>query len=261
MKKIFSIALLCLVFMSSCNIKNGIVPSREFVTFEVAATKIDAIDVSSSIKIEYTQGPQTEVKVKCPENLVDLLKIEVDNGCLKAGFKPDVTIDGYCDVIVKVRSKSLSGIDASSSSTVLIVEPLVVSNRLDIEASSSAQVSIAKLTRGDIEIDASSSASVTIGSAKCTTLDIEGDSSSEVSVDAIECVSVKAKAESAATVTLSGRAYNARFEASSAAAINAAQLKTERLRGAKASSAANIRCTATTCEAIQEESSGSVTIL
>ena len=258
MKSIYAPLFLSAIALASCSVSNRVVPSPDFVTFEVAATNVNSIDVSSSIKVEYTQSDKVGVSVNCPENLVDYLDVKVKNGKLDAGFKSGISIDGNSSVTVTVSSPALSDIDASSSSSVIIPKSIMVTDELDIEASSSATVYIASVTRGNLSIDAATSSSVTVDAARCASLDIDCSSSAGVRVTGIECVSVSADASSASTITLSGKTVNAKYEASSAATINAAGLFAEKLRSAKAESAASIRCAANTRGSVTEESSGSV---
>ncbi|MDE5595789.1 MAG: DUF2807 domain-containing protein [Muribaculaceae bacterium] len=258
MKAISATLFLSAIALASCSVTNRVVPSQDFVTFEVAANDVNSIDVSSSIKVEYTQSDKVSVSVNCPENLVDYLDVKVKNGKLDADFKNGISIDGNSSVTITVSSPALSDIDASSSSSVIIQKSIMVTDELDIEASSSATVYIASVTRGNVSIDASTSSSVTIDAARCASLDIDSSTSASVTVSAIECVSVDAEASTAANVTLSGKTVNASYEASTAATINASALVADKLRSAKASSAANIRCAAETRGSITEESSGTV---
>ena len=258
MKSVLTTVFASAMLLSSCAVSNRVVPSPDFVTFEVAATNVTAIDASSSITVEYTQSDDVRVSVKCPENIVDHLDVNVNKGRLTAKYKGRISIDGNCPVTINIASPTLSEIDASSSSSVIISKNITVDGILDIEASSSAKVYVASVSRGNVSVDASSSSSVIIEAAKCEALDIEAGSSSEVSISSIEAKSVEAEASSAATISLSGKTDTADYEASSAATIDAHHLVAEKLRSAKASSAANIRCSANDRGSISESSSGSV---
>ena len=260
MKPIYLTLFTAAIALTSCSVANRVVPSPDFVTFEVAAAEVNSVDVSSSISVEYTQSAEVCVRVNCPENLVDYLNVKVDDGQLTAAFKNGISIDGNCSVTVTVASPGLSSIEASSSSSVIIPKTIVVADRLDIDASSSATIEIASVTRGNVSVEASTSSSVTIGAARCASLDIDSSTSADVSVSAIECVSVNADASSAATITLSGKTLNAGYKASSAATIDAAGLAAERLRSAHAGSAATISCAAATRGSVTEESGGTVGI-
>ena len=198
-----AICVLALAALSSCAIKQ-VTPSSTFVTFEVAASAINAIDASSSIKVIYTQSPKTAILVETPDNLSDMLDITVTSGKLSAGMKPNTNINGSSNVTIHVSSPSIKDIDLSSASSLEIAQGLV-----------------AGLTGENLSIDSSSSA--------------------QVAISAISVSSIDADASSASQINLDGQCQSVRFDASSAASIDASGLKAEG-GFASASSAASISC-------------------
>lgn len=258
--KIYSLSLAAiLVFaFASCS-TNRVVPSSEFTTYEISADDVNSIDVSASIKVEFTQADAVSVKVSCPENLVDMLNVNVKDATLYAGFKPNTMIDGNCGVTITVSAPTLKSIDASSSSRFEMTGSLVQDCGLSIDASSSANVNLYKLSVSGVDIESSSSSSVDISGVNAVSLDIDCSMSARVNISDIRSLDVDAEASSAATITLSGVARTAEYDASSASTINAKGLRVERVESASASSAASVRCAANTCKNITEKSSGSVT--
>ncbi|MDE5554022.1 MAG: DUF2807 domain-containing protein, partial [Muribaculaceae bacterium] len=206
-----------------------------------------------------TQSDAVSVRVSCPENLVDMLNVTVKDATLYAGFKPNTMIDGNCAVTIFVSSPVMKSIEASSSSRFEMTGSLVQDCALSIDASSSANVNLYKLSVSGVDIESSSSSSVDISGVNAVSLDIDCSMSGRVSVSEIRALNVEAEASSAATITLSGVARTAEYDASSAATINAKGLRVETVESASASSAATVRCTANTCKNITEKSSGSVT--
>ncbi len=215
-----AICVLALAALSSCAIKQ-VTPSSTFVTFEVAASAINAIDASSSIKVIYTQSPKTAILVETPDNLSDMLDITVTSGKLSAGMKPNTNINGSSNVTIHVSSPSIKDIDLSSASSLEIAQGLVIDGNLSVDASSAAHISIAGLTGENLSIDSSSSA--------------------QVAISAISVSSIDADASSASQINLDGQCQSVRFDASSAASIDASGLKAEG-GFASASSAASISC-------------------
>lgn len=206
MKTIYPLVCLLAVSAMSCS-TNRVTPSSTFVTFEVAASSINAIEGSSSINVIYTQAPKTAVIVEAPDNLADLLEISVKSGTLSAGLKPHASVNGSSNVTVHVSSPSLRKIDMSSASSLEVAQGLAIDGNLSVDASSAATVSMNGLSGENISIDCSSSA--------------------RISISAITVSSVTAEASSAAQIDLSGECSSVRFEASSAASIDASELKSE----------------------------------
>lgn len=257
--KIYSLSLAAIMVLAfaSCS-TNRVVPSSEVATFEISAGDVNSIDISSAIKVEYTQSDAITVKVSCPDNLVDMLDVTIKDGRLCARFKPDTMIDGNCGVTITVSAPTLKSIEASSSSRFEMPGSLVQDCSLMIDASSSANVNLYKLSVSGVDIESSSSSSVDISGVSAGSLEIDCSRSARVSVSDIRALNVEAEASSAATITLSGVARAAEYDASSAATINAKRLRVETVESASASSAASVSCTANVCKNITEKSSGSV---
>lgn len=257
--KIYSLSLAAIMVLISASCStNRVVPSSEFTTYELSADDVNSIDISASIKVEFTQADAVSVKVSCPDNIVDMLNVTLNDGKLRAGFKPNTMIDGNCGVTITVSAPTLKSIDASSSSRFEMAGSLVQDGSLSIDASSSANVSLYKLSVRGLYIESSSSSSVDISGVSAGSLDIDCSKSARVSVSDIRSLNVEAEASSAAKITLSGVARTAEYDASSAATIDAMGLRVETVESVSASSAATVRCTANTCKNITEKSSGSV---
>lgn len=259
MRIFFALILFLSLGCVSCRV-NGVVPSSETVKFDVSAGVINSIDVETAIAVEFIQSDIVSVSVECPENLSDLLEVKIEDGKLEAGFKSGVSIDGNCNVVIKVSAPSLEEIDASSSASVEIAKGLKQHGPVDIEASSSARVVICGLDAAEVSAESSSSATIDLKGVKASELELDCSSSACIVAVDLACVTVDADASSAATIDLSGSAMYASYEASSAALINARGLVVEKLKKAKSSSAANISCSAKTSGQIIEESSGSVSV-
>ena len=238
MRLFYAFYLLLAVACLSCR-TSAVVPSSEIDTFEVAASKLNSIDVGAGI---------------C------LLDVKVVNGRLEAGFRSGIVIDGDCGVVINVSSPTLNQIEASSAARVNVASGLRQTGPIDLDVSSSAVVTIAGLDAGDVRAEASSSATIELVGVRTSELELDCSSSARINAGGVECESVDADASSASTIVLSGSAVSATYEASSAASIDAVGLMAGNLKNAKASSAAGIKCSARTKGRISEESSGSVSV-
>jgi hypothetical protein len=259
MRLFYAFYLLLAVACLSCR-TSAVVPSSEIDTFEVAASKLNSIDVGAGICVEYTRSDAVSVSVSCPDNLSDLLDVKVVNGRLEAGFRSGIVIDGDCGVVINVSSPTLNQIEASSAARVNVASGLRQTGPIDLDVSSSAVVTIAGLDAGDVRAEASSSATIELVGVRTSELELDCSSSARINAGGVECESVDADASSASTIVLSGSAVSATYEASSAASIDAVGLMAGNLKNAKASSAAGIKCSARTKGRISEESSGSVSV-
>lgn len=259
--KIYSLSLIALLIaaFTACSV-NRVTPSSKFISYTVPADNVNSIDISASIKVLFAQSEKVSVKVECPDNVADFLIVDVQKGRLVAGFKANTSFDGNSGVTITVSAPSLSRIDASSASRFEMSGSLVQDGDLDIIASSSATVSLYKLSIHDLEIDNSLSSTVEIGGVTANNIGIECSSAAHTSINEIRCLSIDADASSAAAISLAGIVRSAEFDASSAASIKAGSLKAETIKSAQASSGAAITCRANTVSRISESSGGSVNI-
>ena len=87
MKKRISFVVVAMV-VTSFVMAQKIVPSKNYVTKKVEVKSFDGISASTSIDVEYTQtSGNQDVEVYAPDNLVDYVKVEVEDGVLKVCFE------------------------------------------------------------------------------------------------------------------------------------------------------------------------------
>ena len=84
---VLAMAVVALAFTSCATAQDGIVPSKNYVTKKVEVRKFDGISTATSIDVVYTQtsGSQ-DIEIFAPDNLVDYVNVEVEDGMLKVRF-------------------------------------------------------------------------------------------------------------------------------------------------------------------------------
>lgn len=253
--KFFAMVIL-LTQLAACS-SSRVTPSSTFVTFEVAAENVKAINVGNAIKVIYTQAPESSVRVEAPDNVVDYVSVKVKGDKLDVGLKPHVDIAGSSKVTVYVSSPSLKSVDASSASYVGMPAGLKTRSEINIEASSSATISISDLNVSKAGIEASSAARISVGSLIAETVNAECRSAATMDLSSLDVRTISAEATSAATMSLSGRCDFADLEANSAATIKAKDLAAARGR-ANSNSAGSIKCNVSDVKIVDKSTSGRI---
>ena len=197
---------------------------------------------SRAIKVTLEDRTGTTAIIRADDNVMPHIKIENNNGVLKIKIDDEIrTINSMTAEVRLPKSTDISRLEATSASHI-DVEYTIQSAKLNIAASSAADINISKADVTTCIIDASSAANVK-GSIKATECYINATSAAKAKMQ-ILANSCYADASSAADITLAGEAGTLDLEASSAADINALNAKALVNTSADASSGADIKVNA-----------------
>lgn len=229
--------------------------SGNIITRRVSIADFSRIETSRAVHLVVEKRSGREAIIEADDNIMPYVIVEVDGGCLNVGI--DDEIKSLNDVTVKVTVPSdgnISAISASSASKVT-VQAEIKTPKLMLDASSAANINIAKSDVGTCSIDASSAANVE-GAIKADNCVIDMSSASDVNV-ALLAVKCDVTATSAASATLSGEAGDIEITVSSAAKVDAMDLNA-RNADVSASSGGSIKITCMKSIDASASSGGSV---
>ena len=229
--------------------------SGNIITRRVSIADFSRIETSRAVHLVVEKRSGREAIIEADDNIMPYVIVEVDGGCLTVSI--DNEIKSLNDVTVKVTVPSdgnISAISASSASRVT-VETEIKSPKLMLDASSAANINIAKSDVGTCSIEASSAANVE-GAIKADNCVIDMSSASDVNV-ALLAVKCDVTATSAASATLSGEAGDIEITVSSAAKVDAMDLNA-RNADVSASSGGSIKITCMKSIDASASSGGSV---
>jgi hypothetical protein len=193
--------LLVLIVFSSCELKfsmgsiegNGNVVKDDRIFSE----KIDIVKASNGLEVELVHSMIQVVSVEADENLLDIIETNFKNGTLYV--KTTKNIRKAKSKKVTIAYTNLDAIHASSGANIKGF-PGLLSENLDLKASSGAQMDINVLSK-ELSAQASSGSSITIrGQAR----NFNSKASSGSSIDArdLQAIYCTSKASSGASITL-----------------------------------------------------------
>ena len=249
MKTNVILTMLLAMALCSCTIsvsgesKEGIVPSKNYITQKVKVDNFDGISTSTSIDVNYTQTTgNTDVEIYAPDNLMEYVKVQVDGGILKIGFQSDekgkgISIRGQHNTKVNISAPAIHALHTSSSGDIVLVNGLKTNGLVTVESSSAGEIEGNGISCEDLVIEASSAGDIELKNVACSTLRVE--------------------ASSAGDVSLSGVCRSAKLEASSAGEIDADNLKADAVV-AEASSSGDVSCYAVESLEASASSAGKV---
>jgi hypothetical protein len=176
------------------------------------------IEVSSGIKVNFTQGDKQEVRVETDEDKLQYISTVVQGNTLKISIKnPSNKKLSFNKIFVNVVAPEITKISTSSGSSFVVLNT-IIGNQINIETTSGS------LLNGDFDIKNGANISTTSGSnlnlnIKVPRLNFEGTSGSNA--------------------VINGNVSQVNFEVTSAANCNAQNLLAENVE-ATATSAGNL---------------------
>ena len=262
-------AMLMAMVLGSCTIsvstdaKEGIVPSKNYITQKVNVDNFKGIQTSTSIDVVYTQTTgETDVEIYAPDNLMENVKVENNGDILKISFESKkkgkgLNIRGKHETKVYVSAPVVHTLLASSSGDIYMKNGLQYPGNVKIEASSSGDIKGATIVCEALNAQASSSGDIEFGKVECTSFKAEASSAGDISIKDLKAETVSVEASSSGDVSLEGVCRSATYVASSAGDIEADDLKAENVV-AKASSAGDVTCYASESLDVSISSAGEV---
>lgn len=252
----------CTISVSS-EAKEGIKPSKNYITQKVKVDNFEGISTSTSIDVIYTQTTgDTSVEIYAPDNLMEYVKVETEGNMLKIGFQSKekgkgLNIMGKHETKVYISAPAVHTLLASSSGDIVLKNGLQHPGKVMIKTSSSGDIEGESVACETLDIEASSAGDIELEKVECIFLVADASSSVDISIKELKAETVDAEASSSGDVSLSGVCRSAKFEASSAGDIEADDLKAEKVE-AEASSAGDVKCHATESLEASISSAGNV---
>lgn len=234
---------------TSCAVTSEtVVPSKQYITKKVKVGDFDGISTATSIDVVYTQtSGMQDIEVYAPDNLMEYVKIEVEEGVLKVKFQSKenpfngINIRGKHQTEVRVFAPAIHTLRASSSGDIMLKNGLQTQGQVTMKSSSSGDIEGGEVVCDELIASASSSGDVILDKVECRSLNVDASSSGDVTIKTLKAETVEADASSSGDVILSGECRSANLSASSSGDVEAKNLKANRVV-AGASSAGDVTC-------------------
>ena len=196
------IVLLLTLSITSCNgnlnLIDGIDGSGNVVTekrnIETPFTKIQA---STGVEVILEQGSPSEVEVEVDDNLMKYIVTRVENGTLIV--KIDGNINTMESAIVRVKTKTIEGLESSSGASIKTINKLSGTS-LALKTSSGSTIQ-ADLEYEKISCESTSGSEIKV-SGKALTLDTKSSSGSEIDAKDLAANEITAQSTSGSNTTV-----------------------------------------------------------
>lgn len=219
---------------------------------EVNVGNFHGIDASISVEVEYTRGPLSPVRIVTTEQLMPYVVAEVNGGVLKLGMKKEYTRKHKVrwkddKVKIYVTAPDVRSFSASTSADIVCLSALSGIDKLTVEASTSGDVKLGRVSAGSAVIDASTNGDVNIEKLDARSVKAEASTSGDISIESVtastvdlgaytsgdfkagnlNCDKMTASVATNGDMELKGRAGNLTVEAATGGDFDGAKLRVE----------------------------------
>ena len=156
-----------------------------------------AIDLSLAGDVEFSVGDHYAVEVQAQQNLLPILKTEVEDGKLKIYF--DKNVSNSEGVKVRVTAPSFDGLDVAGSGTIRAMTAVKAAS-MNVDVSGSGDVIIPQGEFGDVDCGISGSGGIELGGT-ATSLKAEIAGSGDVKTKDLTTNTVEADISGSGTIT------------------------------------------------------------
>jgi len=175
----------------------GIKGSGPIKTETRSARDFHAVELDLSGDVELRVAEQFSVEVQAQENLLHLLKTEVDGGRLKIYFSENVSRSE--DIKIRISGPSFDGLSVAGSGKITVQTP-IQSERMNASIAGSGDLIIQQATFGALDCNISGSGSMELGgTANATQVTISG--SGDVQAKQLSSNEMRARIAGSGSVT------------------------------------------------------------
>ena len=278
---ILAVMLLSLCTWAASPKNHQITPSRTYTTKTFDFKGFTAIASNSIIDVEYTQSPGfTKVEVSAPENLMQYVRLNVDNGTLNINFEsfsgknfsgsykiiakisaPSVnvfTTNGTGDITLRNALNASKDIKLTTNGTGDITGPTVVCGYLETSVNGTGDIEIVSATCSTINANLSGTGDIEMKSLKSTDTKLSLHGTGDIEIKTVSTKSLNANLSGTGDIDLlGGTAENAIYVLTGTGDINAKNLSAREVNATNHSTG-DIECHATESLTVKSNSVGSV---
>ena len=238
---ILAVMLLSLCTWAASPKNHQITPSRTYTTKTFDFKGFTAIASNSIIDVEYTQSPGfTKVEVSAPENLMQYVRLNVDNGTLNINFESfsGKNFSGSYKIIAKIRAPSVNVFTTNGTGDITLRNALNASK--------------------DIKLTTNGTGDITGPTVVCGYLETSVNGTGDIEIKTVSTKSLNANLSGTGDIDLlGGTAENAIYVLTGTGDINAKNLSAREVNATNHSTG-DIECHATESLTVKSNSVGSV---
>lgn len=218
------------------------------------------VDLQDNVSLRVTPGPADEATLRCDDNLIELINVEVTDGVLDLGFQPGVLGLPRARCELEVHRLDLRAIEVSGAAEVVAQGELPALRRVEISGSGEVRVGqgawpavpaedpslladeggalldpaeadaplVAVAVAESLVIDVSGSGEVRLAGARGQRLSVDVSGSGDIDVSKVNVDEASAKVSGSGSVRLGGAAERVEVDVSGSGEVYARRLEAQR---------------------------------
>ncbi len=198
----------------SFSFSHGIAGSGKIINENREVSDFKAIEVGGVFQVEITAQKDFSVEIQTDDNLLPLIKTEVEDGVLK--IETTEKFNSKSPIIVKVSAPNIEELEVSGASKVNLNN--LSNNSLNVNASGASKVTIAGATK-ELTIDVSGASKIDAENLKSENASVEASGASSVGLTVSG--DLKSRASGASSIRYSGNPKNAENKSLGASSVKA----------------------------------------
>jgi len=187
--------------------------SGNIVTEKRDVAGFNAIDVSNVFVVEVTSQSEFSVEVEADDNLLPLIKTEVQNGRLE--ISAEKKIKSKSPIKVRIGAPNIDKLNASGASRTTISN--IGGSAIDLDISGASKVTLSG-TASQLTADMSGASSVDATELRCEKVSVDSSGASKARVNATSTLSVDASG--ASSISYVGTPATINKKTSGASSVN-----------------------------------------
>ncbi len=142
----------------------SITPSSNYITKKVDVPTFSSINSTSIFDIEFTQSPIQSVSVYAPDNLMEYVKVSVEDGELNIKFNIDKSFNFRHQQQTKliVSAPNVTKLKSSGTGNIIIRDNMTSNDNISMQTSGTGNVSINNINCNDLKLITSGTGSINI---------------------------------------------------------------------------------------------------
>lgn len=176
---------------------SGVKGSGDIKTENREVSDFKAIDVSGAFEVEITAQKNFSVEVEADDNLLELIRTEVDGDTLK--IKSEKSLKSGNPMKVRISAPDISSLELSGASKVILVN--LNNESLSLDSSGASKIKI-EGTTGNFDVEMSGASKLDAENLKAENVYVESSGASNLNVFVTNVL--KANLSGATNVTYSG---------------------------------------------------------
>lgn len=180
-----------------------ITASKNYVTRTVNTGSFTGVHTTSSIDIEYRQGP-LKVQLYAPDNLVPYIKVKVSNNALTAyyDYNGSITIIGNNNTKLIVSAPNVTSFCTQASGDIDIKTGYVTNGKVSFTTQGSGDIEALSVKAGEVKLTTQASGDIELSTIEASIAQLATQGSGDIDVSSVKASTVSVMSQASGDIEI-----------------------------------------------------------